>query len=110
MGVQHHAAHVFACLADNELQGEVLGVSWDGTGLGTDGTIWGGEFLRVRDGEFRRVAHLRTFLLAGGDAAAREPRRCALGLNDGGIALGQLVAAAFRARGASLSNGLHSAR
>ncbi|MBP9947924.1 MAG: carbamoyltransferase HypF [Vicinamibacteria bacterium] len=80
VGVQHHAAHVFACLADNELEGEVLGVSWDGTGLGTDGTIWGGEFLHVRDGEFRRVAHLRTFLLAGGDAAAREPRRCALGL------------------------------
>lgn len=80
VAVQHHAAHVFACLADNELEGEVLGVSWDGTGLGTDGTIWGGEFLRVRDGEFRRVAHLRTFLLAGGDAAAREPRRCALGL------------------------------
>jgi|CXWL01.1.fsa_nt_gi hydrogenase maturation protein HypF len=80
VGVQHHAAHVFSCLADNELEGEVLGVSWDGTGLGTDGTIWGGEFLRVRDGEFRRVAHLRTFLLAGGDAAVREPRRCALGL------------------------------
>jgi len=80
VGVQHHAAHVFACMADNELDGEVLGVSWDGTGLGPDGTIWGGEFLRVRDGSFRRVAHLRTFPLAGGDAAAREPRRSALGL------------------------------
>jgi hydrogenase maturation protein HypF len=80
IGVQHHAAHVFACMADNELSGEVLGVSWDGTGLGVDGTLWGGEFLRVRDGGFRRVAHLRTFLLAGGDAAAREPRRSALGL------------------------------
>ena len=80
VGVQHHAAHVFACMADNELTGEVLGVSWDGTGLGTDGTIWGGEFLRVRDGAFRRVAHLRTFPLAGGDSAAREPRRSALGL------------------------------
>jgi hydrogenase maturation protein HypF len=80
LGVQHHAAHVFACMADNELDGEVLGVSWDGTGLGTDGTIWGGEFLRVREGEFRRVAHLRTFPLAGGDSAAREPRRSALGL------------------------------
>jgi len=80
VSVQHHAAHVFACMADNELTGEVLGVSWDGTGLGTDGTIWGGEFLRVRDGAFRRVAHLRTFPLAGGDSAAREPRRSALGL------------------------------
>ncbi len=80
LGVQHHAAHVFACMADNELTGEVLGVSWDGTGLGEDGTIWGGEFLRVREGAFRRVAHLRTFPLAGGDSAAREPRRSALGL------------------------------
>lgn len=80
VGVQHHAAHVFACMADNELDGEVLGVSWDGTGLGPDGTIWGGEFLRVRDGSFRRIAHLRTLPLAGGDAAAREPRRSALGL------------------------------
>jgi hydrogenase maturation protein HypF len=80
LGVPHHLAHVLACMADNELGGEVLGVSWDGTGLGTDGTIWGGEFLRVRDGAFRRVAHLRTFPLAGGDATAREPRRSALGL------------------------------
>ncbi len=80
VAVQHHAAHVFACMADNELEGEVLGVSWDGTGLGTDGTIWGGEFLRVREGAFRRVAHLRTFPLAGGDSAAREPRRSGLGL------------------------------
>jgi hydrogenase maturation protein HypF len=80
VGVQHHAAHVFACMADNELDGEVLGVSWDGTGLGVDGTIWGGEFLRAREGRFRRVAHLRTFPLAGGDSAAREPRRSALGM------------------------------
>ncbi len=80
VGVQHHFAHVLACMADNELEGEVLGVGWDGTGLGTDGTIWGGEFLRVRDGAFERVAHLRTFPLAGGDAASREPRRSALGL------------------------------
>jgi hydrogenase maturation protein HypF len=80
IGVQHHHAHVLACMADNELDGEVLGVSWDGTGYGSDRTIWGGEFLRVRDGGFRRVAHLRTFPLPGGDGAAREPRRSALGL------------------------------
>lgn len=80
LGVPHHLAHVLACMADNELTGEVLGVAWDGTGFGTDGTIWGGEFLRVRDGAFQRAAHLRTFPLAGGDSAAREPRRSALGL------------------------------
>ena len=80
LGVPHHLAHVLACMADNELRGEVLGVSWDGAGLGDDGTIWGGEFLQVRDGVWKRVAHLRTFPLAGGEAAAREPRRCALGL------------------------------
>ncbi len=80
LGVPHHLAHVLACMADNDLRGEVLGVSWDGAGLGVDGTIWGGEFLRVQGGAWRRVAHLRTFPLAGGDSAAREPRRSALGL------------------------------
>jgi hydrogenase maturation protein HypF len=78
--VQHHAAHVAACMADNDLRGTVLGVSWDGTGLGTDGTVWGGEFL-VSDGEtFRRAACLRPFQLPGGEAAVREPRRSALGV------------------------------
>jgi hydrogenase maturation protein HypF len=76
--VQHHFAHVLACMADNELDGPVLGVAWDGAGLGDDGTIWGGEFLRVESGRFTRVAHLRTFRLPGGDRAAREPRRAAL--------------------------------
>ena len=80
VGVQHHFAHVLACMADNEVTGEVLGVSWDGTGYGLDRTIWGGEFLRVRDGAYLRVAHLRTFPLPGGDGVAREPRRSALGL------------------------------
>jgi hydrogenase maturation protein HypF len=58
----------------------VLGVSWDGTGFGTDGTIWGGEFLLVNDSFFERFAHLRQFRLPGGEAAIREPRRSALGL------------------------------
>jgi hydrogenase maturation protein HypF len=78
--VQHHVAHVAACMVENELEPPFLGVAWDGTGLGTDGTIWGGEFFAVREKRFDRVAHLRTFPLPGGDQAAREPRRSAMGL------------------------------
>jgi hydrogenase maturation protein HypF len=78
--VQHHYAHVAACMAENELEGEGLGVSWDGTGFGLDGTIWGGEFLVVRDGSFERVATFRPFRLPGGEKAIKEPRRTALGV------------------------------
>jgi hydrogenase maturation protein HypF len=78
--VQHHYAHVLACMAENELDEPVLGVSWDGTGFGLDGTVWGGEFLRVAEGGFTRAAHLGTFVLPGGDQAVKEPRRAALGL------------------------------
>ena len=78
--IQHHHAHIAACMAENELDGPVLGIAWDGTGLGTDGTLWGGEFLICTRAEFRRAAGLRPFPLVGGDAAAREPRRAALGL------------------------------
>ena len=78
--VQHHIAHVAACMAENEIEPPFLGVAWDGTGLGADGTIWGGEFFAVREKRFDRVAHLRTFPLPGGDQAAREPRRSAIGL------------------------------
>ncbi len=79
-GVQHHYAHVLACMAENELDAPVLGVSWDGTGFGLDETIWGGEFLRIDDASFDRSAHLRTFPLPGGETAIRQPRRAALGL------------------------------
>jgi hydrogenase maturation protein HypF len=78
--VQHHYAHVLACMADNDLTAPVLGVAWDGTGYGLDGTIWGGEFLQVTPAAFRRVAHVRPFCLPGGAKAITEPRRAALGL------------------------------
>lgn len=78
--VQHHHAHIAACMAENRLAGPVLGIAWDGTGLGADGAIWGGEFLVCTRADFRRAAWLRPFPLVGGDAAAREPRRSALGV------------------------------
>lgn len=78
--VQHHHAHAAACMAEHGLAGPVLALSWDGTGYGLDGTIWGGEVLACEGGDFQRVAHLRPFSLPGGERAAREPRRCALGV------------------------------
>jgi hydrogenase maturation protein HypF len=78
--VQHHVAHVLSCMAENDLEPPVLGVSWDGTGYGLDGTVWGGEFFRIRTDGYDRVAHFRQFGLPGGEQAVREPRRSALGL------------------------------
>jgi hydrogenase maturation protein HypF len=78
--VQHHIAHVWSCIAENEVALPALGVAWDGTGYGLDGTIWGGEFFRVTDESVERVAHLRPFRLPGGEAAVKEPRRSAFGL------------------------------
>lgn len=82
--VQHHQAHVAACAAENNVQGEYLGISWDGTGYGLDGAIWGGEFFHVSPGRagnrFERIAHLRPFQLPGGDAAVREGWRSAASL------------------------------
>lgn len=78
--VQHHWAHILACMAENEIEAPVLGVAWDGTGYGLDGTIWGGEFLDIHARGFTRFAHLRTFPLPGGEAAIRQPGRTALGL------------------------------
>ena len=79
--VQHHYAHVLAVLAEHQVAPPVLGIAWDGTGYGMDGSIWGGEFLRVtEDPGFERVAHWRTFRLPGGNQAVKEPRRSLLGL------------------------------
>jgi len=77
LGVQHHHAHIASCLADNGVAGPVIGVAFDGLGLGTDGTAWGGEFLLADLTGFRRVGHLATVAMPGGDAAARQPWRMA---------------------------------
>ncbi len=83
--VQHHQAHVAACAAENNVAGPYLGISWDGTGYGLDGAIWGGEFFHVENqhvegAHYERVAHLRSFGLPGGDAAVREGWRSAASL------------------------------
>jgi hydrogenase maturation protein HypF len=80
MAIQHHYAHVAACMAENELDGRVLGISWDGTGFGPDGTVWGGEFLLTDSSGFTRAASFRRFRLPGSASAIKEPRRTALGL------------------------------
>jgi len=78
--IQHHHAHIASCMAENGLTGEqpVIGVAFDGTGYGTDGAIWGGEFLIADYASFRRAAHLKYTPLPGGDGAIRRPYRIAL--------------------------------
>ena len=78
IGVQHHHAHIASCMAENHLRGKVIGVAFDGTGFGTDGKIWGGEFLVADFAGFTRRAHLRYLPMPGGDAAVRQPWRMAL--------------------------------
>jgi hydrogenase maturation protein HypF len=82
VGVQHHHAHVASAVAEHGLDGPVLGLAWDGTGYGTDGTAWGGELLLVRGGAFERLATLRPLRLAGGDEAIRQVWRIALAALD----------------------------
>jgi hydrogenase maturation protein HypF len=76
--VQHHHAHIASCMAENHLSGQVIGVAFDGTGYGTDGKIWGGEFLVADFSGFARRAHLRYVPMPGGDAAVRQPWRMGL--------------------------------
>jgi hydrogenase maturation protein HypF len=78
--VQHHYAHILSCMAENRLEAPLLGVAWDGTGLGDDGTLWGGEFLLINSKSYKRLMGLHPFLLAGGSQAIKEPKRSALGL------------------------------
>jgi hydrogenase maturation protein HypF len=82
IGVQHHHAHIAACMADNGLDGSrtVIGVAFDGTGYGDDGAIWGGEFLVANYAGYERRSHLAYFPLPGGDAAIKRPARTALAL------------------------------
>lgn len=78
--VQHHHAHIAACMADNSLPGPVIGLVWDGTGLGTDGTIWGAECLAGGYGGFERLGSIRPIPLIGGDKAVKESFRVAYAL------------------------------
>jgi len=76
--IQHHYAHILSCMAENNFHGEVIGVAFDGTGYGLDGTIWGGEFFICDEKNFERVASIKPFTQSGGDKSAREGWRIAL--------------------------------
>lgn len=79
VGIQHHRAHIAACIADNGLKGEVIGVAFDGTGYGDDGHIWGGEFFAGDLGHLERIGHLGYVAIPGGDSSVAEPWKTALG-------------------------------
>jgi hydrogenase maturation protein HypF len=78
--VQHHYAHIAACRLENQVNGEALGISWDGTGYGEDRTVWGGEFFLTDDFSYKHVAQFKKFKLPGGEIAIKEPRRSLAGI------------------------------
>jgi hydrogenase maturation protein HypF len=82
VGVQHHHAHIVACMVEHHLAGPVIGLAWDGTGYGLDGTAWGGELLVVTSDGFEHIATFRPIPLAGGDRAIQQVWRIALALLD----------------------------
>jgi hydrogenase maturation protein HypF len=98
VGVQHHHAHIASCLADNDEDGPVIGVAFDGTGFGTDGTLWGGEFLLADAAEFERAGHLAAVPMPGGAAAIRQPWRMAAAYLDAAYPGGLPDALAVAAR------------
>jgi hydrogenase maturation protein HypF len=78
--VQHHYAHILSCMFEHDIDEKVLGVAWDGTGYGDDGTIWGGEFFVCDREKYERVAYFEPFLLLGGDASIKDIKRIALSM------------------------------
>jgi hydrogenase maturation protein HypF len=104
--VQHHHAHMAACMADNGLDGQCIGLIWDGTGLGTDGTVWGGECLIGGYEGFRRFGHIRPIALPGGDRATKELDRVEFSLlSEAGLDTGQI--ANSQSYGAMMAAGLN---
>ena len=93
--VQHHYAHILSCMAENDCEEKVIGVSFDGTGYGTDGTIWGGEILIADYQGFTRLGSIQPFVQVGGDVSAKEGWRIAVSLiwqNTGDLAAGLITA------------------
>ncbi len=79
--VQHHHAHVASVMAEHNLKGKVIGVSFDGTGYGTDKKIWGGEFLLCQEGNFQRISHLKYMGMIGGDSSMKDGRKSGLSIS-----------------------------
>ncbi len=114
LAVQHHRAHIASCMTEHGLDGNVIGVAFDGAGYGDDGTLWGGEVFAGGYGSLEREAHLRSLALPGGERAMREPWRMAIAfLLDAGLPLDGVAAPSTRARETvvqMIERGIHSPR